>query len=75
MAHRLRPVRHEFAGNAPVRPVLGREISAAPEAVFPAPAEDVTGWAEWFGAVVLARPGLEPAFHKAMTSLEGRLAA
>ncbi|AZM63719.1 MULTISPECIES: SRPBCC family protein [unclassified Streptomyces] len=56
MAHRLRPVGHEFAGTAPVRLVFGREISAAPEAVFRALAEDVTGWPQWFGPVTLARP-------------------
>ncbi|GGX02269.1 polyketide cyclase [Streptomyces malachitofuscus] len=56
MAHRLRPVGHEFAGAAPVRLVFGREISAAPEAVFRALAEDVTGWPQWFGSVTLARP-------------------
>ncbi|MEW2074666.1 SRPBCC family protein [Streptomyces sp. NPDC012403] len=56
MAHRLRPVEHEFVRTAPVRLVFGREISAAPERVFRALAEDVTGWTEWFGAVTLARP-------------------
>ncbi|WP_149550091.1 SRPBCC family protein [Streptomyces marokkonensis] len=56
MAHRLRPVGHEFAGSAPVRLVFGREVSAAPDRVFRALAEDVTGWTEWFGPVTLARP-------------------
>lgn len=50
MAHRLRPVGHGSVRTAPVRPVLGREISAASERVFRALAEDVTGWTEWFGA-------------------------
>ncbi|MFF5157987.1 SRPBCC family protein [Streptomyces sp. NPDC000348] len=56
MAHRLRPVGHDFAGTAPVRLAFDREISAAPERVFRALAEDVTGWPEWFGSVTLARP-------------------
>ncbi|MEU7473815.1 SRPBCC family protein [Streptomyces sp. NPDC044984] len=56
MAHRLRPVEHEFVRTAPVRLVFRREVSAAPERVFRALAEDVTGWTEWFGAVTLARP-------------------
>ncbi|MEU2897443.1 SRPBCC family protein [Streptomyces sp. NPDC006967] len=56
MAHRLRPVGPGFAGTAPVRLVFEREISAAPEQVFAALAGDVTGWAEWFGPVTLARP-------------------
>ena len=56
MVHRLRPVGHEFVRAAPVRLVFGREIAAAPERVYRALAEDVTGWAEWFGAVTLSRP-------------------
>ncbi|MGW4021082.1 SRPBCC family protein [Streptomyces sp. NPDC005009] len=56
MVHRLRPVGHEFVRTAPVRLVFGREIAAAPERVYRALAEDVTGWAEWFGAVTLSRP-------------------
>ncbi|PAZ11105.1 MxaD family protein [Streptomyces sp. SA15] len=56
MARRLRPVGIEFLGTAPVRLVFAREISASPEAVFRALAEDVPGWTEWFAAVTLARP-------------------
>lgn len=56
MVHRLRPVGIEFTASAPVRLVFTREIGAAPEAVFRALAEDVPGWAEWFSAVVSARP-------------------
>ncbi|GAA2271608.1 SRPBCC family protein [Streptomyces atrovirens] len=56
MVHRLRPVGHEFVRAAPVRLVFGREIAAAPERVYRALAEDVTGWTEWFGAVTLSRP-------------------
>jgi uncharacterized protein YndB with AHSA1/START domain len=56
MAHRLRPVGIDFVEIAPVRLVFTREIAAPPEAVFRSLAEDVSGWAEWFGAVRLARP-------------------
>ncbi|MCX5053231.1 MULTISPECIES: SRPBCC family protein [unclassified Streptomyces] len=56
MARRLRPVGLDFVETAPVRLVFAREVSAAPEAVFRALAEDVAGWAEWFSAVRLARP-------------------
>ncbi|MEV0634618.1 SRPBCC family protein [Streptomyces sp. NPDC050619] len=56
MARQLRPVGIDFVGSAPVRLVFAREISAAPEAVFHALAEDVPGWSEWFAAVTLARP-------------------
>ncbi|GAB2847794.1 SRPBCC family protein [Streptomyces deserti] len=56
MARRLRPVGLGFVGTAPVRLVFTREMSAAPESVFRALAEDVPGWAEWFSAVTLARP-------------------
>ncbi|MFI1418606.1 SRPBCC family protein [Streptomyces sp. NPDC020731] len=56
MTHRLRPVGHEFVRTAPVRLVFEREISASPERVFRALAEDVAGWTEWFGPVTPARP-------------------
>ncbi|WP_405884855.1 SRPBCC family protein [Streptomyces sp. NBC_01136] len=56
MARRLRPVGLEFAETAPLRLVFAREVTAPPEAVFRALAEDVPGWAEWFSAVTLARP-------------------
>jgi uncharacterized protein YndB with AHSA1/START domain len=56
MTRQLRPVGLEFVATAPVRLVFDRQISAAPEAVFRALAEDVPGWAEWFAAVKLARP-------------------
>lgn len=56
MAHRLRPVGHEFVAAAPVRLLFDREMSAPPERVFRALAEDVTGWSQWFGTVTLARP-------------------
>lgn len=56
MAHLLREVGLDFVGTAPVRHVFAREISAPPEAVHRALAEDVPGWTEWFSAVKLARP-------------------
>lgn len=56
MAHLLREVGLDFVGTAPVRLVFTREISADPETVFRALAEDVPGWTEWFSAVTLARP-------------------
>ncbi|MDH6622763.1 uncharacterized protein YndB with AHSA1/START domain [Streptomyces sp. LBL] len=56
MARQLLPVGLEFVETAPVRLAFTREISASPEVVFRALAEDVPGWAEWFTAVKLARP-------------------
>ena len=56
MAHLLREVGLDFVASARVRHVFAREISAPPEPVFRALAEDVPGWAEWFSAVTLARP-------------------
>ncbi|GAA1006486.1 MULTISPECIES: SRPBCC family protein [Streptomyces] len=56
MARQLRPVGIDFVGEAPVRLVFAREISASPERVFEALAEDVPGWTEWFSAVTYARP-------------------
>ncbi|MFE9767507.1 SRPBCC family protein [Streptomyces sp. NPDC005808] len=56
MARRLRPVGPEFIESAPVRLVFARVVTASPEAVFHALAEDVPGWTEWFSAVTLARP-------------------
>ncbi|MEU7059087.1 SRPBCC family protein [Streptomyces sp. NPDC046197] len=56
MARRLRPVGIDFVRAAPVRLIFAREISAAPQRVFHALAEDVPGWTRWFSAVTLARP-------------------
>ncbi|MBB5925931.1 SRPBCC family protein [Streptomyces echinatus] len=55
MARRLRPVDLGFVATAPVRLVFAREISASPERVFHALADDVPGWPQWFSAVKLAR--------------------
>ncbi|GGJ07259.1 SRPBCC family protein [Streptomyces brasiliensis] len=55
MAQRLRPVGIDFVETAPVRLVFAREITAAPDTVFRALADDVPGWPEWFSAVTSAR--------------------
>jgi hypothetical protein len=55
MTRQLRPVGIEFVETAPVRLDFAREVCASPTAVFRALAEDVPGWAEWFGAVTFAR--------------------
>ncbi|MDT9698336.1 SRPBCC family protein [Streptomyces sp. P17] len=56
MLRRLRHERLDFVGTAPVRLVFAREISAPPDTVFHALAEDVPGWTEWFSAVTQAEP-------------------
>ncbi|WAZ19691.1 SRPBCC family protein [Streptomyces cinnabarinus] len=59
----LRRLRHEgldFVETAPVRLVFTRELSAPPDAVFHALAEDVPGWTRWFAAVTRAEPVEEP---------------
>ncbi|MFF3427918.1 SRPBCC family protein [Streptomyces sp. NPDC002602] len=56
MARRLRPVGLDFIEVAPVRLVFTARAAAAPEAVYRALAEEVTGWPDWFRAVTLARP-------------------
>ncbi|MFL6000375.1 MAG: SRPBCC family protein [Streptomyces sp.] len=55
MAHQLREVGLDFIGTAPVRLVFAQQMSAPPDAVHRALAEDVPGWEEWFSAVTLAR--------------------
>lgn len=56
MARRLRPVGLEFTESAPLRLVFAREVSASPEAVYRALADDTADWPEWFSAVTLCRP-------------------
>ncbi|MFE6334775.1 SRPBCC family protein [Streptomyces sp. NPDC057798] len=56
MLRQLRPEGLDFVEKAPVRLVFSREISAPPEVVFSALADDVPGWAQWFSAVSRARP-------------------
>ncbi|GAA3121043.1 SRPBCC family protein [Streptomyces rectiviolaceus] len=46
----------EFVESAPVRLVFAREVSAPPETVYRALADDMAGWPEWFTAVTLCRP-------------------
>ncbi|MET8748988.1 SRPBCC family protein [Streptomyces sp. NPDC004667] len=56
MTRRLRPVGLGFTEDAPTRLVFTARASAAPDAVYRALAEEVTGWPSWFRAVTLARP-------------------
>ncbi|MFD3539242.1 SRPBCC family protein [Streptomyces sp. NPDC058662] len=56
MARRLRPVGLDFIEGAPVRLRFGTEVSAAPEEVYRALAEEVADWPRWFRAVSSARP-------------------
>ncbi|MHC5906224.1 SRPBCC family protein [Streptomyces sp. S6] len=55
MERQLAPAGLEFIGTAPVRLVFAHEIPAPPEAVFHALADDVPGWADWFGQVTSAK--------------------
>ena len=56
MPRRLRPEGLDFVRTAPVRLVFATDMSAPPERVFRALAEDVPGWARWFPAVTSAEP-------------------
>ncbi|MGW1407176.1 SRPBCC family protein [Streptomyces sp. NPDC002403] len=56
MSRRLRSVELEFTEDAPLRLVFAAEVSAAPEEVYRALADDVPGWPGWFTAVTAARP-------------------
>lgn len=56
MTRRLRPVGLDFTEDAPIRLSFTSDLAASPEALYQALAEDVEGWARWFGAVTLARP-------------------
>ncbi|MDX3308630.1 SRPBCC family protein [Streptomyces sp. ME08-AFT2] len=56
MPRRLRPEGLGFVRTAPVRLVFARDVSAPPELVFRALAEDVPGWARWFPGVTSAEP-------------------
>ncbi|MFF2008593.1 SRPBCC family protein [Streptomyces sp. NPDC058195] len=56
MSRRLRSVELEFVATAPVRLVFAAEVTASPEAVYHALADDVPGWPGWFTAVTAARP-------------------
>lgn len=50
MARRLRPVELDFTASAPLRLVFTAEVTAPPEAVYAALADDVAGWSRWFTA-------------------------
>ncbi|THA71375.1 SRPBCC family protein [Streptomyces sp. A0958] len=56
MAHRLRSENLGFAETAPVRLVFAAEVSAPPDVVYRALADDVEGWPGWFTAVTAAVP-------------------
>ncbi|WLQ32295.1 SRPBCC family protein [Streptomyces castrisilvae] len=56
MAHRLRSESLGFARVAPVRLVFTAEVSAPPDVVYRALADDVEGWPAWFTAVTAAVP-------------------
>ncbi|AZM51731.1 MxaD family protein [Streptomyces sp. WAC 01529] len=56
MTRRLSPVGLEFIESAALRLVFAREMSAPPEAVYRALADDVMGWPTWFAAVTRCRP-------------------
>ena len=56
LKHRLRPVEPDFVESAPMRLSFSAAVTAAPEAVHRALAEDTEGWAQWFAAVSSARP-------------------
>ncbi|WP_328540128.1 SRPBCC family protein [Streptomyces sp. NBC_00344] len=56
MPHRLRPVGLDFVESAPLRLVFAAGVSAEPERVYRALAQETSAWPDWFGAVTLARP-------------------
>ncbi|MEU6332667.1 SRPBCC family protein [Streptomyces sp. NPDC047049] len=56
MARRLRPVELDFTASAPLRLVFTAEVTAPPEAVYAALADDVAGWSRWFTGVARSAP-------------------
>ncbi|MFH8475429.1 SRPBCC family protein [Streptomyces sp. NPDC018000] len=56
MPRRLRSVDLDFVESAPLRLVFAAEMSAPPELVYRALADDVAGWPSWFTSVTAARP-------------------
>ncbi|MCX4785044.1 MULTISPECIES: SRPBCC family protein [unclassified Streptomyces] len=56
MPRRLRSVGLDFVESAALRLVFDAEVSAPPEAVYRALADDVAGWPSWFTSVTTARP-------------------
>ncbi|MGW7413985.1 SRPBCC family protein [Streptomyces sp. NPDC054863] len=59
MARQLRGVGLDFAESAPVRLVFAAEVSAPPEDVYRALADETAEWPRWFSAVTFARPTAE----------------
>ncbi|MER5279970.1 SRPBCC family protein [Streptomyces sp. NPDC002809] len=56
MTRRLRSVGLDFIEAAPLRLVFAAEVSAPPDVVYRALAEDVEGWPGWFTQVTAALP-------------------
>ncbi|MGW2595417.1 SRPBCC family protein [Streptomyces sp. NPDC001515] len=56
MARLLRPVGLDFVESAPLRLVFAAEVSAPPDVVYRALADDVEGWPSWFTQVTRAVP-------------------
>ncbi|MCX5345327.1 SRPBCC family protein [Streptomyces atratus] len=56
MPRRLHCVDLDFVESAPLRLVFAAEVSAPPEVVYRALADDVAGWPSWFTSVTAARP-------------------
>ncbi|MEV7404466.1 SRPBCC family protein [Streptomyces sp. NPDC091267] len=56
MARRLRSVDLDFVESAALRLVFAAEVSAPPDVVYRALADDVEGWPGWFTQVTSARP-------------------
>lgn len=56
MARRLRSVGLDFVDSAPLRLVFASEVSAPPDVVYRALAEEVESWPGWFTSVTRARP-------------------
>ncbi|MEU9850341.1 SRPBCC family protein [Streptomyces sp. NPDC047985] len=56
MSRRLRSVGIDFVDSAPVRLVFAAGMSAPPERVYRALADEVADWPHWFTSVTAARP-------------------
>ncbi|MFI5804755.1 SRPBCC family protein [Streptomyces sp. NPDC051561] len=56
MVRQLRGVGLDFAESAPVTLVFAAELTASPEDVYRALAEETEDWPRWFSAVTFARP-------------------
>ncbi|MFF3733861.1 SRPBCC family protein [Streptomyces sp. NPDC002476] len=56
MSRRLRSVGIDFVDSAPLRLVFAAGMSAPPERVYRALADEVADWPRWFTSVTAARP-------------------